>query len=46
MERVFGGMDKIIMDNSNGQGPVPYLPLNEIQRRPATPGQPAQGQTR
>ncbi|MGL4243090.1 MAG: protease modulator HflK, partial [Beijerinckiaceae bacterium] len=35
MERVFGGMDKIIMDNSgNGQGPVPYLPLNELQRRP------------
>jgi modulator of FtsH protease HflK len=35
MERVFGGMDKIIMDNgANGQGPVPYLPLNELQRRP------------
>jgi modulator of FtsH protease HflK len=46
MERVFGGMDKIIMDNGNGQGAVPYLPLNEIQRRPTTPAQPAQGQTR
>ncbi|MGL4636465.1 MAG: protease modulator HflK [Beijerinckiaceae bacterium] len=35
MERVFGGMDKIIMDNGpNGQGAVPYLPLNELQRRP------------
>jgi membrane protease subunit HflK len=34
MERVFGGMDKIIMDSSNGQGPVPFLPLNELQRRP------------
>jgi modulator of FtsH protease HflK len=35
MERVFGGMDKIIIDNNGGgQGPVPYLPLNELQRRP------------
>jgi modulator of FtsH protease HflK len=35
MERVFGGMDKIIMDSgAGGQGPVPYLPLNELQRRP------------
>jgi modulator of FtsH protease HflK len=34
MERVFGGMDKIIMDNPGGQGPVPYLPLGELQRRP------------
>ncbi len=39
MERVFGGMDKIIMDNSGGQGPVPYLPLNELQRRPQAQGQ-------
>ncbi|MGL5117281.1 MAG: protease modulator HflK, partial [Beijerinckiaceae bacterium] len=39
MERVFSGMDKIIMDNPGGQGPVPYLPLNELQRRPqAAPG--------
>jgi modulator of FtsH protease HflK len=35
MERVFGGMDKIIMDNNGAQqGPVPILPLNELQRRP------------
>jgi modulator of FtsH protease HflK len=35
MERVFGGMDKIIIDNnSTGQGAIPYLPLNELQRRP------------
>jgi modulator of FtsH protease HflK len=40
MERVFGGMDKIIIDNnSTGQGAIPYLPLNELQRRPA-PQQP------
>lgn len=43
MERVFGGMDKIILDNNgNGQGPVPYLPLNELQQRRT----PAQGATR
>jgi modulator of FtsH protease HflK len=43
MERVFGGMDKIILDqnSSSGQGVLPYLPLNELQRRPA---QPATGQ--
>ncbi len=46
MERVFGGMDKIIIDNNStgGQGAVPYLPLNELQRRPQQP-QP-QGTTR
>ncbi len=43
MERVFGGMDKIIIDNnSTGQGAIPYLPLNELQRRPLQP----QGTTR
>jgi modulator of FtsH protease HflK len=48
MERVFGGMDKIIIDSNGaggGQGIVPYLPLNELQRRP-TAAAPAQGQTR
>jgi membrane protease subunit HflK len=35
MERVLGGMDKVIIDQSGqGQGVVPYLPLNELQRRP------------
>ena len=36
MERVLGGTDKIIID-STGQssgGVVPYLPLNELTRRP------------
>jgi membrane protease subunit HflK len=55
MERVFGGMDKVILDqNSNGNGVVPYLPLGELgqhqQRRPAgqnqTQGQAQQGATR
>ncbi|MBA4221995.1 MAG: FtsH protease activity modulator HflK [Methylobacterium sp.] len=48
MERVFGGMDKVILDqNSNGSGVVPYLPLGELgqhqQRRPAGQNQ-VQGQ--
>ncbi len=51
MERVFGGMDKIIIDQNNqggqAQGIVPYLPLNELQRRqPAAQPQPQQGTTR
>jgi membrane protease subunit HflK len=44
MERVFGGMDKIIIDQ-NGQGGggiVPYLPLGELQRRPPAGAQPQQ----
>ncbi len=48
MERVFGGTDKIILDNqNNGQSGsiVPYLPLNELQRRPTTAA-PVQGTTR
>ena len=35
MERVFGGIDKIIIDQQTGQGGqgvVPYLPLNELRR--------------
>lgn len=40
MERVFGGMEKVIIDQSQsgGQGVVPYLPLDRIapaQQRPA-----------
>jgi membrane protease subunit HflK len=36
MERVLGGTDKVIIDNQNGngQGVVPYLPLNELNRGP------------
>ena len=37
MERLFGGTDKIILDSGrHGQvgGVVPYLPLNELTRRP------------
>jgi membrane protease subunit HflK len=52
MERVLGGMDKVIIDQNGQQGGVvPYLPLNELQRRPPTQGQPGgpqaqQGATR
>ena len=36
MERVLGGTDKLLIDQSNQGGPgvVPFLPLNELQRRP------------
>jgi membrane protease subunit HflK len=40
MERVLGGTDKILLDQS-AQGAVPYLPLNELQRRPQPPQQPS-----
>ncbi len=32
MERVLGGTDKIILDNKGGQGVVPFLPLDQLQR--------------
>jgi membrane protease subunit HflK len=33
MERVFGGTDKIILDSKAGQGVVPYLPLDQLQKK-------------
>ena len=40
MERVMGGTDKIILDSTgNGQGVVPYLPLDQLQQRRPAPGQ-------
>jgi membrane protease subunit HflK len=40
MERVLGGTDKIILDTNaqSGGGVVPYLPLNELTRRPQSGG--------
>lgn len=36
MERVFSGTDKIILDNDGKSGGVvPYLPLNELNKKPA-----------
>lgn len=36
MEEVLGRVDKIIMDDQAGQGVVPYLPLNELNRNRTT----------
>jgi membrane protease subunit HflK len=33
MERVLGGSEKIILDSKAGQGVVPYLPLDQLQKR-------------
>jgi len=33
MERVLGGTDKIILDQKGGQGVVPFLPLDQLQRK-------------
>jgi modulator of FtsH protease HflK len=33
MERVLGGAEKIILDSKAGQGVVPYLPLDQVQKR-------------
>src|SRR5438105_3125159 len=37
MERLFGGTDKIIMDSGARGGVVPYLPLDQLMRRPQQP---------
>jgi membrane protease subunit HflK len=37
MERLFGGTDKIIVDGGAASGIVPYLPLDQLGRRPPTP---------
>jgi len=38
MERLFGGTDKIIVDQGSGSGVVPYLPLDQLTRRPPQTG--------
>lgn len=45
MERVFGGMDKILLDQkgAGGQGVVPYLPLGELDKRRPMGGQATTG---
>jgi membrane protease subunit HflK len=48
MEQILRGVNKVIIDQalSGGQGVVPYLPLNDLQRGAAPPARPAgQGQT-
>ncbi len=42
MEKVLGDVNKVILDNNgegggnNGQGVVPYLPLDQLQRNNVT----------
>jgi membrane protease subunit HflK len=45
MERLLAGTDKIILDSGgqSGSGVVPYLPLNELTRRPPQQQQPGGG---
>lgn len=49
MEGVLGNMNKVILDGVNGtgegggQGVVPFLPLNELNARPAAPTPPPAG---
>jgi membrane protease subunit HflK len=44
MERLFGGTDKVILDSGGGgSGVVPYLPLDQLLRRPQQPGSPQTG---
>ena len=39
MERVFGGMDKVIVDQGKGEGAIqPYLPLDQLTRKPQGKG--------
>jgi len=33
MERVLGGAEKIILDGKAGQGVIPFLPLDQLQKR-------------
>ena len=48
MERVLGSTDKFIFDAGSAQGVLPYLPLNELTRRPqaAPPAPQPQGGNR
>ncbi len=47
MERVFGGMSKVILDqNSGGQGVVPYLPLGALDAPAARQAPQPQGSIR
>ena len=45
MERVLGSSEKLVYDGGAGQNIVPYLPLNELSRRPAPSSQSQQPTT-
>ena len=42
MERVLGGMNKVILDQSGGAGVVPYLPLGALDSQPMPAARPQQ----
>ena len=46
MERLFGGTDKIIVDQGAAGGVVPYLPLEQLGPRRAPTTTPPPGGTR
>jgi membrane protease subunit HflK len=43
MERLFGGTDKVIIDSAATGGVVPYLPLDQLMRRPPAAPQAGSG---
>ncbi|PWJ83980.1 protease FtsH subunit HflK [Pseudaminobacter salicylatoxidans] len=43
METLLKGTSKVIVDDGNGQGVIPYLPLPELQKRMPTAAAPAEG---
>ena len=43
MERLFGGTDKVIIDSGATGGVVPYLPLDQLMRRPQAAPQAGSG---
>lgn len=45
MEDVLNGTNKVLIDQQNGQGVVPYLPLPELQRGTGTPRRNDEGST-
>lgn len=44
MEKILGGMDKLLIEKTGGPGVLPYLPLDELLKR--KPAQPAQEQAK
>jgi len=43
MRDILAGTNKVILDNKNGSGVLPYLPLPELKQNPATPPRTASG---
>lgn len=45
LEEVYGSTEKILMDSDGAENIVPYLPLNELNRRTLSDGQPVRTDT-